>query len=218
MCGIAAFIGEAADLELLELAAIEGAAPRGPHSWGWAWWLGEWSRIVGDGPLPGPPDSCAPARVILGHSRLATSGAAAGDAPPPEAGQPIVVDGIALAHNGTVRDVPLAAEHLNLPEPETSDSVLLAVAASRATGPLTSRLGSAVTFLAGGGHEHGFAPPGPAVIVLSDGRGIAVARVGENGDRPHPLYRLARPEGVYLTSRPFHDECELVGEGVTRVD
>lgn len=207
MCGIAAFIGEAADLELLELAAVEGAAPRGPHSWGWAWWLGEWNRIVGDGPLPGPPDSCAPARVILGHSRLATSGAAAGDAPPPEAGQPVVVDGLALAHNGTVGDPLAATRFLDVPMPETCDSELLAIAASRVSAPLITRLTEACALLT----------TGAQVLALSDGRSLVVARIGQNGDRPHPLYRLERLEGTYLTSRPFHDDCELIGEGVSCV-
>jgi hypothetical protein len=85
---------------------VEAVAQRGPHTHGWAspahitsHSFTGWHITGGPGPLD--PDT-APVGLTLGHSRLATSGALPGDAPPDAEYQPLTNHDIALAHNGTL--------------------------------------------------------------------------------------------------------------------
>lgn len=103
MCGLVALAGDVpADLAR---AATEGAAARGPHSNGWATWRERqgWRTSYAPGRLDAWPTPSSLYPVAIGHSRLATSTARPGDAPDPDEGQPLLLGGLVLAHNGTLR-------------------------------------------------------------------------------------------------------------------
>lgn len=106
MCGIVVLAGQVPPHTAA--MAIAGAGARGPHTHGWACIDGDgWTVLRYPGRLiyETLPERYAQhlGHVFIGHSRLATSGGRAGDAPPLTESQPYVASGRYLvAHNGTI--------------------------------------------------------------------------------------------------------------------
>lgn len=99
MCGLMAFVGDVP--AQVRGAATRGAAARGPHSWGVAALVrGSWRAAYGLGPLVRVPFG----KMLVAHSRLATSTATPGDAPAAAEGQPLVDGRLLVAHNGTLTE------------------------------------------------------------------------------------------------------------------
>jgi predicted glutamine amidotransferase len=195
MCGIFAYTGITPKADVLTAAALE-AGRRGPHGHGWIARQADGSyrehrqlgALNGDVGLltSGPPP-----RAVLGHARLAT----VGDWADINQLQPITVDGHAVAHNGTVYNSP------------TLGSALL---------PTDS---AALAFQYAMGREQGHAPAAALARVLEIAEQVSWAIVILDRDgqliahrHRHPLYQLRIPWGVYLSSRPFADGCQLLPE------
>lgn len=111
MCGIVVLAGHVP--APLVAQAIQGAGARGPHTHGWAFRDGDgWTVLRYPGrlvyetfPALLRTRALPPGVLYIGHSRLATSGARAGDAPPLQESQPYVESGrYLIAHNGTIPD------------------------------------------------------------------------------------------------------------------
>jgi len=177
MCGLFGFIGHSVDQALLEHLAVL-AGRRGPHASGWAWWRHdkleirrqEGSSERNAGKLP------RDATVLIGHSRLCTSGAF----DDLSSAQPILVEGLAFAHNGVART--------RIPPPDcetTCDSEALARIAAAESGSLADKLSAAVDSLD---------PETPFAIVAASDEGIAAARRGL------PLFVNETLGGAYLCS------------------
>jgi predicted glutamine amidotransferase len=194
VCGIFAYHGAGqADPELLTAAAVE-AARRGPHGHGWVTrqpdgTLAEHRQL---GPLNGDLAALreASATVILGHARLATSGAW----DDPGCFQPVIIAGHAIAHNGNVYN----AGELAPGAPTDTYALAIEYAALRAAGippgqALTEDLARA-------------SQKARAVVVLDAGGGLYAHR------RYHPLFALRGDGGVYVSSRPFHRASKLLPE------
>jgi len=206
MCGIFAFAGHdlaRPDPEIL-VAAAEGAARRGVHSHGWV--TGD-PQITAHHLAPGllsehlDEVKVLTSSLILGHSRLATSGQLDGI----RAAQPLIDGGeIALAHNGTINDPAVTCANANYPLPDLqpweSDSfaLLYAYLHERMMTAPHEALGEVCDRLTSAGRPQ-------AVVVLDSGR-VYAWRMG------HPLWSLPRPEGTYVASQPFHDGCTLTPE------
>lgn len=197
MCGLTLLAGpvpaEVADV------AVMGAARRGPHSHGWAVAYDRWDVTRGAGPLGRPPRLRADmpvADLYIGHSRLATSGASSGTVPDPNEGQPIVVDGTLVAHNGRILDPDLLDRY-----PATVDTG--SFAAALADGEPLDRLASAAD------------GPQAAIIATIDGS-IWTARY-RGGDNPaHPLYLLAGDGWLAISSGPLPGRA-LLPEGIHQI-
>jgi glutamine phosphoribosylpyrophosphate amidotransferase len=115
MCGIVACAGRWTRLELSELMGL--AAQRGPDGWGLA--AAGWRHTALGRFKPVQMPAAMPTRgAILGHARLATSAHCTSLA----ALQPFAVDGIGVAHNGTVPDAAAWA----MPWPTGNDSEVIA--------------------------------------------------------------------------------------------
>lgn len=183
MCGIAGFVSfgkPPTDRMLSEL--VHQAGKRGPHAHGWAW-LGHhgWGVIRREGPLQHPPVEMLPSSVIIGHSRLATSGRMPGSVPPVDEAQPITSGDFLLAHNGTI---PGSAEAVD-------SWTLLQALVSRPDQPL-----AVIEALAEGR---------PSAFVLGRWRTGRLTLVGAG----HPLYIAERSEGVYFCSRSLSDSFRV---------
>lgn len=206
MCGLFGFIGAhpraEGDRDTLVLIAEEAGA-RGPHGWGISW-----SRFTGA--LLGAPakpevlrDAGAmntawpglvwEAPLIVGHARMATSG----DRHQVDQYQPIVVDELAVAHNGVAPDAfaIAAARGVTPPTPVDSAALAVVIATYRSPGELwttiVQRALRAVEPVSS-----------TALLVMVGGKGVVSLRLPGRSGRPgHPLYSLARAEGVYLCSR-----------------
>lgn len=190
MCGLTAFIGEPPP-ELIGLACA-GAAKRGPHSHGWATYAGEWAVRYGAGPIT---PAVVPGLSTIGHSRLATSGRQPGTVPDAADGQPLVLDGHVLAHNGRVTNAELLD---TFPASIDSGSLLAAMVA----GELVQDL------LAVASH-------GPHALIVGAPTGdLTVARHHGADDYPaHPLY-LATGRGWSVVSSAPIPNSRLIPEGV----
>jgi glutamine phosphoribosylpyrophosphate amidotransferase len=194
VCGIFAYHGAGqADPELLTAAAVE-AARRGPHGHGWVTrqpdgTLAEHRQL---GPLNGDLAALreASATVILGHARLATSGAW----DDPGCFQPVIIAGHAIAHNGNVYN----AGELAPGAPTDTYALAIEYAALRAAGIPP---GQALTEALARASQKAW-----AVVVLDAGGGLYAHR------RYHPLFALRGDGGVYVSSRPFHRASKLLPE------
>lgn len=110
MCGVTALVGSVPGDVVL--AAVKGAARRGPHTNGWAYLDGDGWRVERSAGRLGLPKHAG--RVRVGHSRLATSGRRPGDAPPVEESQPYESGRYLIAHNGTVRAAQTPVDSLEV--------------------------------------------------------------------------------------------------------
>lgn len=215
MCGLVGFSGEEPEWAMVE-ALAEAAGRRGPHGWGAAWiYEGAVRTAHGAGPLgravPYPLLSSDQgfAGPFLLHARLATSGVE-GDQSIAAGGQPIVIDGLAVAHNGTVAAYEELIAGLGATPTTSIDSEVIALLVAAFVAehlPLDTALGTALAAAA---------PLAPAAALLLDQRGFVVAarRPGVAGPG-HPLWALQRPEGVYVCSRRPGPGWREVADGAT---
>lgn len=193
MCGLFAFIGETPDLELLR-AIARLAGRRGPHACGWAQSADGLNFRVARraGSLSAVCHLIEASPIVVGHSRLATTGGASyrdlRDA------QPLTLPGAAddvagpvLVHNG------VALVDYDGPLDTGCDSEAILRLAARA-GDLLSALATLPA-----------AEPFAAILV---GGGVL-----EAGRRGLPLFARQTAGGVYLCSVPF-DGAALLGEGI----
>jgi hypothetical protein len=172
VCGLFGWIGTSCDAGVLSLAASY-ASRRGPDVCGVlsdsAFWSGRPDKI--------PP--LYPQRLLMGHYRLATSLLS------PLECQPILRNGFALAHNGSIDNYDLAVKQFK-PKLHTSiDSELLLWAIELADGDLIERLKSALEVLE--------MSPGWALSAC-DGRELLLASYNLD------LYVLERSDGWYWCS------------------
>ena len=157
MCGLFGFIGTEPAAEIMR-GAVKRARQRGPD--GMAWWDGDRSRTDAVG-----------GKLILGHCRLATSGAIG-------VLQPLVAGEFAITHNGNIRDHRSIAARLGI-ECETSvDSELILKLLARDGWPAVIRE----------------LPLSPGAVVAVEPAAIHLL------SNKLPLYSLARPEGLYWCS------------------
>lgn len=203
MCGLVCAVGSPQPEVVRALAAR--AAERGPHSYGWGFgrptgagtsvpgW--EWRFDRGSGPLPAP--TRAMTEVVIGHSRLATTGSRPGDAPPSAEAQPVCIGGWVVAHNGDVPDIGALTDR-----EVTIDTEAIALALDRGM-----PLDDVISALAGT----------PQALVVSSGPVTWAIRVPGKRRPAHPLWRVDIDGTVYLCSRPMRGGVELP-EGVTRVE
>jgi predicted glutamine amidotransferase len=199
VCGIFAYHGAGqADPELLTAAAVE-AARRGPHGHGWVTrqpdgTLAEHRQL---GPLNGDLAALreTAATAILGHARLATSGAWDN----PGVFQPVTITGHAIAHNGNVYN----ADELAPGAPTDTYALALEYAALRA-----ARIppGQALTETLARARQKAW-----AIVVLDADGGLYAHR------RYHPLFALRGDGGTYVSSRAFHRESRLLPEAQLEV-
>lgn len=123
MCGLMAFKDDAEPGTVQSL--VDLARRRGPDSFGIAWlepltgWTVERYRTP-SWPNPFPIDFIPGSGAGIGHARLATSGTDIADA------QPLKLDGMVFAHNGTVYHHQELAERYNLTLTTGNDSEVLA--------------------------------------------------------------------------------------------
>lgn len=195
MCGLYGFHRRAAAPDgalLRHLAALAGT--RGPHAHGQATQAG---RVVGLGPLD-PAQLSTPVDSVIGHARLATSGAA----DDLTCAQPLHVGALFVAHNGTVPAAAFHALRHAVTLTTGSDSEVLARLLARAPHP--SGWPSVLDLLTPG-------VPLALLALLPEG-GMIAARRG------HPLHALRRPEGTYLCSLPFDGSLPLPDQTVTHLD
>jgi predicted glutamine amidotransferase len=201
MCGIFGYHGpNGPDPTLFGSIALE-AGRRGPHGFGWAARhpdLGG-SRLSGEhrpgtlsGHLADINRMVAGASTVLGHCRLAT----VGDWQDAGQLQPILSSGHAVAHNGVIDNPD------DLEPGAATDSIALARAYARlrydAVSPYT-----ALDKLMGTAQARSWA----VVVLDSNGRLYAHRHY-------HPLWRLITGGGIYLSSRRFHPDCDLLPEDI----
>jgi asparagine synthetase B (glutamine-hydrolysing) len=188
MCGLFGWIGTSCDLAALRRAA-ELAAKRGPDICG----------ILSDGhKWTGPTDKLPvlnPARIVIGHFRLATDILRG----TPEA-QPVARNGIVLAHNGSVANYGAMVSRYQ-PELTTRiDSELILWILERLSGPLDQRLRRAAQVL----------DLGPAwAMAIFDGSKLLLANYGLN------LYVREDGQGIYWCSLQPDDGWEAL-EGIKK--
>jgi asparagine synthetase B (glutamine-hydrolysing) len=187
MCGLWGYAGTGCARETI-LQAAAGAATRGPHAWGIVTDDPYPSRTVALGALADSLEEAADLaqghRAVLGHARLATTGV--GSVHEPRDVQPIVVDGVAVSHNGRVPEAAGWAQMLGYEARTGNDSEILAAAIAAGRGALLRRIQDALGMLGGNGPQ--------AVVAMSETELAAVSQ-------GHPLYVLHRGEGEYLCSR-----------------
>lgn len=180
MCGIFGFIGPRLDRDLLAYVATL-AGRRGPHASGWTWWDGDVVRVErflgsSEANARALPEA---ATVLIGHSRLATSGGYDDLA----AAQPVMAEtAIALVHNGIAR--------LKKPGPNCKtacDSEVLARIMMAESGPLSGKLKSAIVALE---------EDAPFALLTASQCGIAGSR------RALPLFvREGRADAYFCSAR-----------------
>lgn len=173
------------------------ASRRGPHGWGVVWTADARNEHRELGPLSGsawPFRRLAGARGVVGHARLATSGAAASLRDT----QPMARPSVAIAHNGNVYHHRGVAAGLGLAT--DCDSELIA-AVLEAAGWNDAGLRQAVGVIG--------STPYALLAIGPDGQ-VAVSH------RKQPMYAATRPEGVYFGQAPFPG-AEPVSEGDIRV-
>lgn len=200
MCGIFAYGGDAPPDPARLAAVARSAGTRGPHACGWEWF----GPVRGSGRHLGPIERQIPAmtrrmgRVLIGHARLATTGEVDDTANI----QPLVAEGYALAHNGTVPDAAAVCVRYGYAQRTTNDSEALLAVALRTRGSLGDRLHAAVRILP---------EDKPFAVILTDGEQIATIRRGQ------PLYWGQEEDGFYFCSRPWRigQGCALTTEHFT---
>jgi glutamine phosphoribosylpyrophosphate amidotransferase len=192
MCGLFAFYGKKIEPAMLAYAA-EQAFRRGPEAIGFAY-LGK-QKIERKVFLELAPaiktlwDIQVP--VVIGHCRLATSGKRTiGDA------QPIVQNGLILAHNGTVPNYRQLG--LKLRTGCDSEAILKLSTSGNSTRQFEAAVNSALVKTQQTLRNY--------AVIISDGKQLVYSR------RYHPLYRHKAPGGYYLCSFPLNKKSELVPE------
>lgn len=176
MCGLYGFLGDRADVGLLaELAHL--ADLRGGHAHGWA-------TTTHDHKERGlfRPDCPLPTGTVIGHARLATSGAY----DDLRCAQPLRAGSWSVAHNGTIPDVSAHVFRHRLTYPPV-DSALLPELFHRAD--TLDGVVECLEDLTGG-------LPLALLALRRDGLLLAARR-------GHPLYAATLPEGTYFCTAPF---------------
>lgn len=195
MCGIFGFIGCGFDrATLADVATLAGR--RGPHACGWTWWDNDGAHIrryVGSAEenLEALPFA---AYVLIGHSRLATSGAH----DDLNSAQPIAMSRFRLAHDGDVEEAVALAHNgvvrLNgrAPRCETDcDSEALLRLATADSGPLAGGLKAAIDALE---------DDAPFALLGADEDGIVASR------RKLPLFVRERHSATFFCSVAFEGQ------------
>lgn len=189
MCGIFGCFGKP-DHHIVTDLAVE-ASRRGPHSCGWASKHGVEHRAdcLENHIMEIPTDDW-----MVGHSRLATSGNLSSYLDLHN-NQPLVNESVVVAHNGNVYDYrDIYAEYGYMPYSENDSEALIALFIHEPTWQ--------DRFLR-------IAEVSPMAVILKADDSLYIVRAG------HPLYWLRHDEALYVCSRRFHADCELVPEGVT---
>lgn len=196
MCGIFAYTGSTPEENLLTAAAAE-AGRRGPHGHGWVARYADGStrehRQLGalNGDLKALVGASA-AVAVLGHARLATVGDWADETQL----QPVTCGGHAIAHNGTIYNVPAVIPG-TLPQTDTAALAFYYMLARNGGCTPEKALQQALDV---------FEQISWAIVILDrDGQLIAHRHT-------HPLYEFQAPWGAYLSSRPFAPGCQLMPE------
>lgn len=187
MCGLFAYIGRSSNLtKLRELATKAGQ--RGPHSCGWVWYDGLGgryiSRFIGSSAMNA--GKVPASNLIIGHSRLATSG----NYNALDEVQPLVEENFVLAHNGVVK-----INGGRIPRCTTAnDSEILLRIMVESGGDLAWRVGGAFNRLADGT---------PCAMLATDGKSIAAVK------RTLPLFVKEEKHGAYFCSVLFDGAVPL---------
>jgi asparagine synthetase B (glutamine-hydrolysing) len=191
MCGMFGYIGPGPDRgTIAELAKLAGR--RGPHACGWAALHGSTLGIRKQpGSLSQAASTVPAARIVLGHSRLATT--AFGEHGNLRDAQPVTIppgametSGPVLVHNG-VADIP------GVPLEGGCDSEALLRLYIEA-GSLHAALDR-------------LPEREPYAVILAESSRVIYARRGL------PLFAATRPDGLYLCSVPFAGSA-AVSEGI----
>jgi glutamine phosphoribosylpyrophosphate amidotransferase len=214
MCGIFAYRGTSAALELPALtAAAVSAGRRGPHGCGWAIREatpgGQSAVWHHPGPLANYIHELRTAAAafrqptILGHARLAT----VGDWRDVDQLQPVIADGHALAHNGVISN----PDQL-WPAGAPTDSIALA----RAYAELRRGHPPGATDRRAGMHP---ADALAKLMATAEQQAWAVVVLDTDGHlyahrHYHPLYAVRNPGGVYLSSQRFGPRCVPLPEDI----
>lgn len=181
MCGIFGAIGNKLDKNILIQIADE-AGKRGPHAHGVSWLQnGELRVKKGLGKINGKKFLAdIDSNVIVGHCRLSTSGTPANM----DNNQPMVFDGVAVAHNGNIKD---CKKYANMTT-ECDSEILARVGTDRAVGIAL---------------QHS-----PMALIMSNGNNLIVVRSGQ------PLYFREVDGCAYFCSREFDGSKLLDNEEV----
>lgn len=198
MCGLVVLAG--AVPAHIEASAILGAGARGPHSHGWAFRDHQdgWTVLRYPGRLVygTRPDRLgiqvrAESGLYIGHSRLATSGARAGDVPPISESQPYVASGkYLIAHNGTIPD------EISGRKPGEVDSRMLLRGLETGVPPLKML------------HRAGR----PQALIWTVGSAVLALRIDGKDQEAHPLY-LVQGKGWRAISSGLVSRGMLIPEG-----
>lgn len=200
MCGIFAFVGRDPN-PVLTADIVNGAARRGPHGHGWAIATGRGTSITRRlGPLEASADDIVRdtaaisgpygnGGILLGHARMATVGAWDNH----DNLQPVIAGDITVAHNGVIAN----------PDDLYPNAPTDSIAFTRAYRILRNQMHTpvqALEKLLATAQQHAW------VIVIADDNALYAHR------QHHPLWQLASPDGVYLSSHRFHPDVQAVPE------
>ena len=187
MCGMFGYAGSRPNMaRVREIATLAGR--RGPHACGWATAAGTVIRVNRDhGSLADHVDRVPSARMIVGHSRLSTSGGLSyrdlRDAQPLTLpGGVTEATGYVMAHNGVAK--------VNFAGPLDTNCDSEKLLRLTASGNLAFALAQ-------------LPDDEPYAVIVGAITGLIVARRGL------PLFVKHAVEGVYLCSVPFDDATPL---------
>jgi glutamine phosphoribosylpyrophosphate amidotransferase len=209
MCGLFAWLAPTEDCWDYQLAesAVRGAASRGPHGWGVARFLPvnppevAASTLVMRKPgamLDGERLRYQPAPgIVVGHCRLATSGGPSGYTDL-AAIQPLNCGGLAVAHNGNVRNASDLISKYELRPRTNNDSEILGLLLAwvwRGGGDILQETATMLNEVSPG-------DPLACLVLLPDGRVLAASR-------GLPLHTSLYGPALYISSRTMRDSAPM---------
>jgi asparagine synthetase B (glutamine-hydrolysing) len=190
MCGLFGFIGRSAQGEVIRKLAFL-ASQRGPDSWGVFSRGRWWDKLRQSGKLDPAEIGVEDKQLVIGHCRLATSGALG-------AIQPITCGEVVIAHNGNFYDA-IRFRPAFFPRLKTDcDSEVLGLAID-AESRKASLLRSVVSVMA---KRLNCSPT--AFLVARRRRLVAFSQ-------GLPLFQLRRQEGTYFCSLQVDDAAPILG-------
>lgn len=187
MCGVFGAIGSLDNAILQEIAAE--AKKRGPHAYGISWLSNDsiCTQKAAQAINPKEAFKRIDTKAIIGHCRLSTSGSYKDVTN----NQPIVLNNLALAHNGNIRSYLQIASDIGVRLATNCDSEII--------GHMIQRMGVENTLI----HLENEMPM--ALLLLQNNK-ITVFRNGL------PVYMLRTDGAIYFCSRKFRT-AEIVQEG-----
>lgn len=188
MCGIFGAIGKNIDLLILQEIAVQ-ARKRGPHAYGISWYENEeiCTRKKPTAINPQKAFHGIQCSAIIGHCRLATSGSYKDIAN----NQPMVMDDLAISHNGNIRSYLQIAKSMGIELKTHCDSEIICHMIKKfGVNETLKRLDSEM----------------PMALLLLQKEKIITFRKGQ------PLYVQYKDGCFYFCSRKFLN-AELMEEG-----